>query len=84
MATGLSIEKLKGRDNFHDWKFAVKKYLIHEDLWDLVNGAVDAESTAENKKKSLKANAKIVLLLDPVVYASMYVIQQLLKKLGIS
>lgn len=69
MATGYSIEKLKGRSNYHDWKFAVENYLIHEDMWDYVDGTIDVESSEENKKMSLKIKARIVLFLDPICFA---------------
>lgn len=57
------IEKLTGRDNYSTWRFAVKTYLQHEELWDCVEseGAVDP-------KRDTKAKSKIILLVDSTNY----------------
>ncbi|CAK1547641.1 unnamed protein product [Leptosia nina] len=57
------IERLTGRDNFASWKFAVKTYLEHEDLWECVSGTDEV-----NPKKDIKAKSKIILLVDPINY----------------
>lgn len=64
MSTGSipPIEKLKGRENFDTWKFAVKSYLEHEELWGCVDG------TETDSKKVTKAKSKIVLLIEPINY----------------
>ncbi|XP_018403755.1 PREDICTED: retrovirus-related Pol polyprotein from transposon TNT 1-94 [Cyphomyrmex costatus] len=49
------IEKLKGRDNYSTWRFAMQTYLEHEDLWECVTGDND------NEKKNKRARAKIIL-----------------------
>ncbi|GBP75752.1 Retrovirus-related Pol polyprotein from transposon TNT 1-94 [Eumeta japonica] len=50
------IERLTGRDNFASWKFAVKTYLEHEDLWECVSGTgEDASSAKEVWEKLCKA-----------------------------
>lgn len=60
--TGLpSIEKLKGRENYDSWKFAVQAYLELEDLWTCVQSEGEADL-----KKVARARAKIILLVDPV------------------
>jgi hypothetical protein len=56
------IQKLTGRDNYRDWKFAMKSYLELDDLWDAVLG------TEEDAKKLVKAKSKINLSLDPTLY----------------
>ncbi|XP_045778973.1 uncharacterized protein LOC123876704 [Maniola jurtina] len=56
------IEKLTGRDNYNTWKFAVKSYLEHEDLWECIDPG------AKNAQKDVKAKSKIILLIDPVNY----------------
>lgn len=55
-----TIVKLKGRDNFIDWQFAVEAYLEHEGLWECVQGN-DADESNNRKAKS-----KIILLIEPV------------------
>ncbi|GBP36996.1 Copia protein [Eumeta japonica] len=57
------IERLTGRDNFASWKFAVKTYLEHEDLWECVSGTGEVDP-----KKDVKAKSKIILLVDPINY----------------
>ncbi|KAJ8869070.1 hypothetical protein PR048_030631 [Dryococelus australis] len=32
----LIVEKLIGRENFSTWKFAMKAYLVHNDLWEVI------------------------------------------------
>lgn len=54
-----SIEKLDGRDNYTDWKFAVKAYMEHEGLWDCVLG------TETDADKMIKAKSKLILLIKP-------------------
>ena len=63
MSTALPpIEKLRGRENFDSWKFAVQTYLEHEELWDCVIG------TEQDAKKITKAKTKIILLIEPINY----------------
>lgn len=57
-----SIERLKGRENFDTWKFAVQAYLEHEDLWKCICGSETDTS------KDVKAKAKLILLIDPINY----------------
>ncbi|XP_045784029.1 uncharacterized protein LOC123880130 [Maniola jurtina] len=60
----LQLEKLSGRENYNTWKFAVKTYLEHEDLWQ----CVDPETKEVDPKKDIKAKSKIILLVEPTNY----------------
>lgn len=60
--SAFSIEKLTGRDNYANWKFAVKAYLEHEDLWTCISG--QTVDTA----KDVKAKSKLILLVDAINY----------------
>ncbi|KAL0819491.1 hypothetical protein ABMA28_007591 [Loxostege sticticalis] len=62
------IEKLRGSENYSNWKFLMKMILIHEELWCYVEntGNVDTEV---NKQKSQKALAKICLSVQPAVFS---------------
>lgn len=60
------IEKLTGRDNYATWRFAVKTYLEHEELWDCVEPSNPSQEI--DKKRDTKARSKIILLVDPVNY----------------
>lgn len=60
-----NLEKLVGRENFATWKFGVKTYLEHEDLWCCVERP---DSTPVDTAKDVKAKSKLILLLDPQNY----------------
>ncbi|KAJ8715602.1 hypothetical protein PYW07_010084 [Mythimna separata] len=60
-----TIEKLIGRENYQSWKFAVKNYLEHEELWQEIEPEAGYVS---DKKKNTKAKTKIILLVDSVNY----------------
>lgn len=59
----LPIEKLDGRQNYKEWKFAVKVYFKHEGLWQSVLGR---EANAE---RNVDAKSQLILLIKPVNYA---------------
>lgn len=61
----LSIEKLKGHENYNSWYFAMKAYLESEDLWGCVEGHADYVG---NQRKVAKARAKIILAIDKENY----------------
>ena len=42
-----SIERLKGRENYASWKFAMQAFLQLDELWEVVSG----EKTDESKDK---------------------------------
>jgi len=58
------IDKLKGRENYDSWRFAVEAYLTDQDLWDCVSGVCKTNPC----KKDVKARSKIILLVDQVNY----------------
>ena len=58
-----AIEKLKGRENYPTWKFAMQAYLEHEDMWKCVEG------TELDARKLAKAKSKIILCVDPMNYS---------------
>ncbi|KAL0893973.1 hypothetical protein ABMA27_014049 [Loxostege sticticalis] len=60
-----TIEKLKGREDYVSWKFAVQAYLEHEELWDCV---APIEGVSVDSKKDVKARSKLILLVDPMNY----------------
>lgn len=57
------IEKLKGRENYSNWKFAMKAYLEMIDLWCAIS---DENPDAKTSKKVLSI---IILSVDPINYA---------------
>ncbi|KAG5863770.1 hypothetical protein JTB14_015182 [Gonioctena quinquepunctata] len=56
----VNVVKLKGRENYSDWAFAVENFLILEGLWKCVTEVV-ADDDA-------KAKAKIILIIDASLY----------------
>lgn len=72
MSTSLStlatIPKLKGRDNYATWCFAVKAYLEHEDLWSIVVSPVDGAADPNKISHDTKAKSKLILMIDPQLY----------------
>lgn len=56
----VSIEKLKGIENYSSWKFMMRMILVHEELWDYVES-----DDGKDNKKALKALAKIALNVQP-------------------
>lgn len=63
-----SIVKLKGRENYMDWAFAVEAYLKHEGLWKTVQGTDEEEDAGKKEERNEKAISKIVLLIEPSNY----------------
>ena len=52
---GFKIEKLTA-ENYHNWKFQMKMYLIGKDLWEIVTGTevLDEDASAEEQRKFKK------------------------------
>lgn len=57
-----SIAKLRGRENYVEWKFSMTNYLAHEDLW----GCID--ETDKDAKKITKTKSKLILSIEPYNY----------------
>lgn len=56
------IEKLRGNENFEDWKFAVMAYFQMKELWASVEG------TETKPEKKIQARAELIMLVDKCVY----------------
>lgn len=76
------IEKLKGRENYADWKFAVEAYLELDDLFVhiknktpvsvepiLSNGVVTNAAEVAAAKQSKNTKLKLIMLCDPSVFS---------------
>ncbi|KAG5897613.1 hypothetical protein JTB14_028881 [Gonioctena quinquepunctata] len=57
-----SVPKLKGRENYSDWSFAVQNMLVLDDL----KTCLDGSETSETKDE--KAKAKLILTIDPSLF----------------
>lgn len=60
VAVGIPIEKLKGIEDYNNWKFMMKMILMHEDLYECIEG-----EDCNDEKKKQKALAKICLSVGP-------------------
>lgn len=60
-----SVPKLKGRENFDEWTFAVENVLVLEGMLHCVKPVVGKDIKPED---DLKARAKICLTIDPTLY----------------
>lgn len=38
--TKVSIEKLRGRENYDTWKIATKSYLVIKNLWEIIENDI--------------------------------------------
>lgn len=70
MALNLSggVEKLRGSENYGQWKFAMKMLLIHEELHDCIELGDDGKVKNQDPKLDLKALSKISLMVCPSCY----------------
>ncbi|KAG5863728.1 hypothetical protein JTB14_017929 [Gonioctena quinquepunctata] len=57
-----SVPKLKGRENYSDWSFAVQNMLVLDDL----KTCLDGSETSETKDE--QAKAKLILTIDPSLF----------------
>ena len=64
--SGPALERLAGRENWADWKFAMQTYLEVEDLWSAVKPEKKDDGTFEavDPTKNRKARGKIILHLE--------------------
>lgn len=63
-----SFAKLKGRENYDNWKIAAKSYLVIEKLWVCISKEPD-QRKPEEVEKDLTAWSELNLLLDESVYS---------------
>lgn len=60
----VNVPKLKGRENYGEWAFAVENFMILEGLWKCVS----TETVADGDENDAKAKAKIILTIDASLY----------------
>lgn len=68
MNNTIPFNRLKGRENFGEWKVGAKSHLIIKDLWSCCETALVSTASAADKTKDQKAIAEITLLLEPSNY----------------
>ncbi|CAH1995773.1 unnamed protein product [Acanthoscelides obtectus] len=62
-----SIPKLKGRENYDEWSFAVENLLVLDNLVNYIKSEPEANFQA-NTSDDAKTKAKLVLTIDPGLY----------------
>lgn len=63
-----TIDKLVGRENYRSWAISMRALLEVEDLWDTIQVPTGGE-LSEDPKKRQKARGRIILAIEPEVYA---------------
>ncbi|XP_045451006.1 uncharacterized protein LOC123659887 [Melitaea cinxia] len=63
-----NIPKLKGRENYEDWCFAVQNVLVLENMAHAIAEKLPASPTTSQINEDAKAKAKLVLTIDPSLY----------------
>lgn len=61
----INFDKLRGRENFDEWKVAARSYLIIHNLWKAVTGEHPADSSPEANAKAI---SQITLMVEPSIY----------------
>lgn len=68
MNGAISFDRLKGRENFVNWKLQAKSYLVVKGLWKYAETEPNA-SIADEVSKDMQALAHITLLLEPCTFS---------------
>lgn len=63
------IPKLKGREDYSTWKFAVQACLDVDGLWDVVEGTESETNKEKLARLDRRAKSKLILMVDAVNYA---------------
>lgn len=63
--TRINFDKLRGRENFDEWKVAARSYLIINDLWKEVTGE---HPPGDSPKLNQIAISQITLMVEPSIY----------------
>ena len=70
--SGISIDRLQGRQNYATWKIAVRALLELDNLWDTIEYKVKEDGVTPvntiDADKDKKAKSKIILTMDPVCF----------------
>lgn len=63
-----NLPKLKGRENYEDWCFAVQNVLVLEGMASAITERLPVSPTTTQINEDAKAKAKLVLTIDPSLY----------------
>lgn len=65
----LGFERLRGRENFAEWKTGAKSYLIKQGHWGSISIKLASDASPTLKLADQKALAELTLLLEPCLYS---------------
>jgi hypothetical protein len=65
------INKVRGTQNYQDWKFQVNNYLELRGLWKAVNPTASRDDVAQSvdTDKDRQAKSLICMLIDPICFS---------------
>lgn len=63
--TRINFDKLKGRENYDEWKVAARSYLIINELWREVTGDNPPSESPESNQIAI---SQITLMVEPSIY----------------
>lgn len=65
----LGFDRLKGRENYTEWKVGAKAFLVTKELWLCVTKELSTSASTADIAKDQKALAEITLLLEPSLFS---------------
>lgn len=68
-AHSVTIEKLRGRDNYPFWKRQIKSYLVIKGSWNFTQTEITESTSKTDKDNDLKALSEITLSIEPNIYS---------------
>ncbi|XP_055307486.1 uncharacterized protein LOC129571695 [Sitodiplosis mosellana] len=65
----LGFDRLKGRENYSEWKVGARAFLTTKELWACVTTDLSPSASATDKSKDQRALAEITSLLEPNLFS---------------
>lgn len=75
-SNNLSFNRLRGRENYSEWKVGAKAYLTSKGFWSEVEIKLAADATADARLKNQKTLAELTLLIEPSLYSYIEDVQE--------
>lgn len=69
MSHKITIDRLRGRENFDTWKVAAKSYLTINGYWSCIKATVSEAASSDVVEKHEKALSELTLLIEPTLYS---------------
>lgn len=62
----ISFERLKGRENFDEWRIAARSYLIIKKIWNVIEKPIPPDESPETNALAI---SEITLMIEPSLYS---------------